>query len=324
MTPEKKVEGLLDRFQITYRRPGEGPNVNIGWLGLDCPRCGDTSKHLGVNVASLHCYCWRCQNNMHLHTLLMEEFNVPWGEIKLYGSGQAIESPSLSSNTGLEDHVSSILADDSKPTYTARNPEPRPDGMYALTATTTFPAMDNFLKSREYTIEDAESHGCFVGHTGVMANRLVFPIVDPETNEPVAWVGRGIAPAIKPKYKAKGPVNDYLYGFETITPGQPLIVVEGIFDQWRMGPNSVACFGKALTKSQQRLVRKLRPNPLYLVWDADAFWEAVEIRDVLTEYGYEVVHVELPEGEDPDTLGQDKVLTLIDEKDTDQKWNPSL
>lgn len=50
---------FCDDYSVEYSVEGS-KNVSAGWIGLRCPFCGDTSNHLGIEISSGRCFCWKC------------------------------------------------------------------------------------------------------------------------------------------------------------------------------------------------------------------------------------------------------------------------
>lgn len=86
-------------------------------------------------------------------------------------------------------------------------------------------------------------------------------------------------------------------------------MVEGYMDVISMHQagveNAVASSGTSLTKGQVRLIRRYTPN-ITLLYDSDAAGLKASMRgiEVLLEEGMKVRVVQLPEGQDPDSLSQ--------------------
>jgi hypothetical protein len=136
----------------------------------------------------------------------------------------------------------------------------------------------------------------------VATNRIVIPIYRPaQMFAPAAdeepdlvlggWQARSI-PGMEPlagadaKYLfAEGmQKSELLYGLElAVTTQGPVYVVEGPTDCWRIGPGSVAIFGKTLSMTQKLLlVHHFAGRPMIVLLDPDARESAQQIRQELT------------------------------------------
>jgi len=176
----------------------------------------------------------------------------------------------------------------------------------------TYPQLAYFLYDRDLDIEFCErAEARFAGPVGKWANRLILPIWD-DRGIIVTFQARDVIGDAKMKYlnPSGRPMGDWLYWADWKMGGDPLYLVEGIFDVWRMDRYAVCSFGKKLTKRQRTLLIRENPKELIIAWDADAYNVALEtgreLANVLTKVGI----ARLPEGQDPDSLGREKVEEL--------------
>lgn len=302
---ERLVDNLR-RLNLDARTSAEAKNVGRGWIGIDCPVCADTGKHLSVNVKSLRCACWRCDLRGHLFSILQEHFNVTWGTIKQTFKARGI---AIDRDQTLSLQVQRILEGAPLKPEAEQTVIKRPPHARAITRDTDMPMLDNFLARRFYTRKDCIEAGALVASFGMFAGRLIVPIY--HDGQIVAYQGRTMVENGVPKYYADGITGNYFYGLDECDLNKPVALVEGVFDKWRLGPQALCSFGKTLSSAQKRILAEVQPQYLYLVWDADAFWSARSIRGELAAYGINVKHIELPEGEDPDSLGTQHTLRLI-------------
>jgi len=66
------------------------------------------------------------------------------------------------------------------------------------------------------------------------------------------------------------PVKSTLYGLDRAIPGNPVVIVEGVLDQWKLGNGSVATYGTAWTDDQVKLLRMLAPSKIYTFYDSES------------------------------------------------------
>ena len=146
-------------------------------------------------------------------------------------------------------------------------------------------------------------------------NRLIVSLVAPGVGV-VGFGARALAKEDNPKYlnspeTALYHKGSFLYGLDSARRGADaageIIVVEGYFDTIALHQagltHTVATSGTALTAEQARLLRRVAPR-VVLTYDGDAAGQDAMLRSlgVLMGEGLDVVVVELPAGEDPDTL----------------------
>lgn len=157
--------------------------------------------------------------------------------------------------------------------------------------------------------------------------RLMIPIFN-LSGKPIAFGGRTMKKGEPAKYINSPETSLYsksnvLYGLnfsrDHIRDANEVYVVEGYFDVislWQAGvQNVVASSGTAFTPQQARLLARFAEKA-YLFFDADSAGRKAALRSVdsLFDAGLEVMVMQAPPGEDPDTVarkfGQDKIDEL--------------
>jgi hypothetical protein len=218
-----------------------GKNVRPGWVHIRCPLCGDHSNHGGFDPEDGSYACWRCKGS-HPVALIARLLHIPrteaekvWGE---YDGGVAMRR-ALNKEEGPERPTSITL-----PGEPLRGPH------------------REYLMSRGFRpTKLIESHGLL--GTGPATQwegadfrlRIIIPIYD-QTGRLVNFQGRDITGKQELRYKGcpveKAVVHHkhLLYGAHKAVGARRIIVVEGVFDQWRIGDGAVCTFGTSLTQHQ--------------------------------------------------------------------------
>ena len=181
-------------------------------------------------------------------------------------------------------------------------------------------ALYEFLMARGYPLDIAEQVGVIARRTsGSMGDRfrqrLMFPIFN-AASDVAGFSGRALTAEVQPKYMnsqesevfKKG---DLLFGLiqarEAIKKSGYALLVEGQIDALKLhchGHNqAIAPLGTALTDSQCQILRRFT-DTVILMYDGDeagrkATWKSMQI---LMRNGLYGKIVDLPQGEDPDTL----------------------
>jgi DNA primase len=145
-------------------------------------------------------------------------------------------------------------------------------------------------------------------------NRLMVPLI--ASGGAVVGFGARALGEDPPKYlnspeTAVYRKSAYLYGLDrarrAVTPEGEIVVVEGYFDTIALHQagveNTVATSGTALTAEHARALRRIVPR-VALTYDGDAAGREAAMRSIglLLAEGLEVRIVEVPAGEDPDTM----------------------
>ena len=177
-----------------------------------------------------------------------------------------------------------------------------------------------FLQKHRITTEDALNAGLVRqgehGYYDYLRDRIVFPIHDP-SGRVIAFGGRTLGNE-EPKYlnTPETPLfekRSTLYGWHlarsAIVRQQSAIVVEGYMDLIRLHQfgfeHAVATLGTAFTEQHAARLRRIVER-VYLLYDADnaGVRAALRAAEVLGAAGIPALIVELPAGEDPDSLLQ--------------------
>ena len=93
--------------------------------------------------------------------------------------------------------------------------------------------------------------------------RLYFRIWSPSTDLPRSWHTRGIASEDGWRVFSGTDKQHYLYGVRAVRP-QRVVVVEGIFDQLRLGSGSIALMGTYVSPTHMAYLRQFGEVVLWL------------------------------------------------------------
>lgn len=236
----KRFDALAFFLDHDIRCWTSGKNVRPGWVHIRCPFCDDKSNHLGVNPMNGSVACWRCKAGS-LFTLVSTLLNV----------NRQSTFDILAKYDYVADHI------DHSETFSPSRTTP-----LVMPGDPLMPHHEAYIRSRGF------DPSIVVPKYGLKAtnwplywedvefsNRLMIPIND-HNGRLVSFQGRTYN-GHELRYKC-APLNKVikhhkhtLYG-EQFVKGKRIVVVEGIFDQWRMGDGYVASFGTAMTQEQLR------------------------------------------------------------------------
>ena len=285
------VRGLLEDLGIDYTEAGK--NVSDGWVGVSCPWCGDSSNHLGVNIRSKVCSCFRCGATGNIISYLSEEL----GSIK---NAMDVISTSIPRELQREEEQSVhrpktvILPKEASEKITPRH------AWYLQSR--NFHYMEIMRKYPLY----------FCGPIGKWANRIIVPVY--KNFKLITFSSVDISEKSMVRYKHEQeersilPIKEYLYGIE-YTNGHSCAAVEGLFDSWRIGYGAVPTWGTKVTPAQKALLAKFKE--VYIAFDGDYAGRkgAEKLGNDLAPFTS--VHIlDIPEGKDPDTLDDDEIIEI--------------
>ena len=141
------------------------------------------------------------------------------------------------------------------------------------------------------------------GPLGAYKFRIIIPIY--HQGKIVSFQGRDYTGQSGLRYKSCGIENEIihhkhlLYG-EQFVDSNHIIVVEGPFDQWKMGDNSVALFGTGYTNQQGNLLLKYKKISILFDTEGEAKRHANILGDRMAGLGSEVDLIFLKEGDPGD------------------------
>ena len=222
-----------------------GKNVAPGNINIQCPFCDDHSNHGGFSISKGNYQCWRCKGGHPVKAVSLAA-HIPMDTarqlIQKYSKGV---NPFLQAEQTHKSNVKSITLPG----------EPLKE------------CHRRYLSEvRKFDPEELEFYHGLLGTTDVgywqgidFRYRVIIPIYDVWGNL-CTFQGRDYTQQQELRYKCcpvdKAVVHHkhLLYGAELARNKDRIVVVEGVFDQWRMGPGSVATFGTSLTREQVNLI----------------------------------------------------------------------
>lgn len=231
-----------------------------------CPMCAhrtgkeDTSGHLYVNRQTHRFFCQRCH----------------------FAGGNAQEVDSL-------DILRLPPLDEIKmpSSYVELMPRPQED-FYSLIRDKI--SLRELFKEKNFRWKDLQGWEFGYCANGPYKDRLIIPIYF--QTKLVAFQGRALTPDT-PKYKNRQSQNVFsqvLYNWDRALLSDHIVIVEGVFDAWRVGFNAVATLGTHLSKERIELINARYPKCVTVLFDADkagvkasfdasrAFFPAIDVR----------------------------------------------
>ncbi|SJZ55380.1 DNA primase [Trichlorobacter thiogenes] len=313
------------------------------FLGL-CPFHGEKTPSFNVNPAREIFHCFGCGAGGDIFSFVMkiEGISFPEALRKLAArAGVAIEDrpltdaeKQLKTERDQQRTIMLVTAEHYRDTLT-RKPEgaaarsylqerevdPETSAAYGLGfASERRDTLIQLLKAKELPLELAEQLGIIrKGERGwydLLHNRLIFPIRDKQ-GQPIGFAGRVLDSSL-PKYinSPESPLyrkSSVLFGVDLalrdIRQSGTAIIVEGYFDHlalYRAGiRNALATCGTALTDGHIGLLKK-HAQRVCLLFDGDNAGRKATVRamELCLEQALPVYVINLPQGEDPDSLLQ--------------------
>jgi DNA primase len=240
-----------------------GKNVSKGWIGLQCPFCGDTSNHLGIRLSDYSCRCWKC-GKKSLVNVLMEILEIKYQDAKKT-IGQ-LESPSESTT------LQSVGKPKRMPGFEKCE---KPGLPIPEEATDAFPRIHlDYLRGRGFNpfklISKYQLKAVYT--IGPYKFRVIIPII--YQNRPVTFVARDVTGESKLKYINASEKNflnpkDYIYNIDTIPIGGDAVCVEGPMDVWKLGDGAISFLGINHSEKQLFYLLEKKIRNLHIFFDND-------------------------------------------------------
>lgn len=222
------------------------PSVNAGWINIPCPFCGDRGEHGGFNLAGGYYTCFRCGGHS-LPSIASRLLNCNLGEAKA-----ALDR--------YEGRLSNLALLNKK----------RPQAKHIdLPGGDLEPRHRKYLRQRGFSpAELVRKYGIRgTGLAGEWAFRIIIPIV--YQGQVVSYQGRDITGKQELRYKTldvESSIVDpksILYGMDRCL-NRRVGIVEGVFDQWRLGDNVAATLGTSMTEAQLGLLAQRFTEVVFL------------------------------------------------------------
>ena len=132
------------------------------------------------------------------------------------------------------------------------------------------PLIKRFLISRGLAPDffpEASDSMFYPGNRTDMKFRIIVPVT--LDNMIVGFVGRDITGLAYLPYYTEGEVKSTLYGLDKVREGEPVVIVEGLIDQWKLGRRAVATLGTGWSREQVYQLWRKKPSKVYILFDSE-------------------------------------------------------
>lgn len=221
-----------------------GKNVAAGCISIQCPVCSDSSNHGNFSIENGTYHCWRCKGTFPAKAVSLAA-HIPLEKakdlIRKYTTGDMSVLGVSQRKQARASEISmpgKALGEPHRKYLEGRNFDPDELVFYHGIKGTDFSGMWNGIDFRY---------------------RIMIPVYDGD-GRLCTFQGRDYTGKSDLRYKCcpveKAIVHHkhLLYGAEMAQGLKRIVVVEGVFDQWRMGQGCVATFGTSLTREQVNLL----------------------------------------------------------------------
>lgn len=227
-------EKVLELLDIPYKISGK--NNIAGCFTIQCPCCDDHSMHGNLDPEGGYS-CWRCKGS-HPTVVLCKASGRP------------------------RELVEKILRENSTDTVKMEKKKEYAAELVLPGGNNPLPIQTNYLKKRGFDASQLEfMYNIRYGRPGEKANgidvsfRIIIPVMD-EYGTPIAWQARDTTGKSSLRYvfprssECLDDSKNHLYGAHLCRKRNRIVVVEGVFDAWKVGPGCVCTFGTSVTSEQ--------------------------------------------------------------------------
>lgn len=269
-------------------------------IAISCPACKDSKKKkLSISLTTWSFHCWVCNEKgktlvpllrKHASRETLNFYRQKFLNLRPESEDLETEEKQFEYPDGFE-LITSVM--DSK------NPNVR--------------ACLTYLKSRGLTDSDFFKFRIGVTPTGKDPRRIYFISLDQDGEENY-FVSRSIDDKSKQRYiNSNIDKMSIVFNECDIDWDSPVFLVEGIFDQIRLGENAACLLGSTLP-ANSLLFKRLVENEcdVILALDSDAIQKSNRIADSLIEYGCNVKIFPLFDNKDVGSMTKDQIKKSLE------------
>jgi len=286
------VTQILERYHVPFVT--QHHHVRSGWIGVDCPFCspGWQKYRLGFEERTNRVNCWQCglQKGPNVLAMLCRISHAE--AVKLWNS------------------LPRTRAEDTAVVYDPDKVLVKPAGIGPLQA-----AHEKYLSKRGFD-PDVLHQLWMVGGIGISSKlqwRIYIPIMD-EKGKTVSWTTRTIDDTAERRYHSASEKEE-IYPHKHLIYGEHLlrysvVIVEGPFDAWAIGPGSGCTFGTSYTKEQVMRLAKYPNRVICFDASADAQQRADALAKQLAPFDGLTINIQLETGDDPASADKHELQEL--------------
>ena len=289
------VEFLKDQ-NIKVHQAGQ-KNVSVGWIGIRCPFCNDTTNHCGIELKTLRCNCWRCGG--HSLTNLVGEV----AECSATEARRIVKSLDQAelSQSHFEKEENWVRLMKFPPVV-----QPLPKAYKDYLARRGFNP-NRIAKKFNLSAATNESKYRF---------RIIIPMY--KNNRLVSFTGRAIYKEMRLKYKHPErreviyTPKQLVYNYDSFVGGTDLVVCEGPFDVFAWGAGAVATNGIRFSIEQIKILRSKPIRNLFIFFDNESKAQAAArlLLRMLAPYPQSIERVIPKDKKDPGEMSMTEIMEV--------------
>lgn len=265
------IQSLFTTEGIDYRTAGK--NISRGWVGVNCPFCGEQNNHCGVNLDTKRYSCWVCSQSGTLVKLVAVYLNLDYKQANIIIDdyrGFRYDAPvrELSEQIILPTHITSLTKQGRKYLF-----ERGFDPDYIIDK---YKVRESNLFSRIVKGEVSWDFKC----------RIYIPII--MDREIKTYTGRDWTGKQDPRYRnaplevSTMETSECVYNIDTVV--DRALIVEGPTDVWKLGDEAIATLGVKFSHAQINRILKKNLKKAVILFDSSAEQAASLLADTLCPF----------------------------------------
>jgi len=283
---------MNDKLILLESVLGRGHKSNRDYYQFTCPfHQGKNGPKLGISLGSGCWKCWVCPAKGSTVTNLIKKLNGSEQQVQ-----HAKELWKEKSNYKYEPSTQLHLPKEYIPLW-------EPSGSFF------FQKAKGYLRSRGVTESDIIKHRLGYCENGKYSDSIIFPSYD-ENGQLTFWSGRNFN--IK-RFCIPDNINkdEILFDENLVNWSETLIFVESKLDAISVKRNALPLYGKKINHIiKEKAIREGTPKIIFCL-DGDALNDAMLQAEYFLNNGIPVSRTILPEGEDPSSIGYERVWKYI-------------
>lgn len=294
----------------------DGKNIGTNFVGIaPCPNCGDSRYHFGIHTKRKYGTCFICKYNMG--ALKIASY---YGSMTIEEAYKYFLDKSFDENMDVDDRVKQILYGQTNQEeikkYKSKLDILPPSRLINIRDLRLNPSLRAFFTEKNLNLWHVDRYKLKIGTEKKYYNYIMWPV----------WYKNKLVSYQRRNYKFKryyNPANlqNYIYGYDWIIPGQPLLLVEGFLDYTRIdtflrakGINNLSLTTgmlKSISHEQIQRITEAKPSCIIVMFDNDSWFDYWRVRNV---FPFNVFHVILPKGHDPNMLSWSQLETIFEKE----------
>lgn len=262
------VQTMFLDENIPFRTRGK--NISAGWIGVNCPFCGEQNNHCGVNLDSKRYSCWVCSETGTILKLIAVILNITYAEAHRV----------LDNYRGFY-YEAPVRELSDKVIYPSNMTELSDYGLDYLESR----GFDPFFIEEQYRLKETRGNSVLKikDMEWRFKCRIIIPII--MNREVVSYTGRDWTGKQDPRYQNAPleagiiPMTECVYNIDSIK--DRALIVEGATDVWKLGPGSMATLGVKFSHEQIRRIVNLNLKKAAILFDAGAMAQAKLLAEAL-------------------------------------------